>query len=251
MNLKELEEVGLSEGQIKVYTATLEIGTSTINKIHEKTGIERRNIYDILNKLIERGFISFTIEKGKRTYQCTNPKSIEDEIDKKENSLKELKSKIPQIKSLFNSEKPDIRAEVYRGNESIKALLTEMLEYKESFWMGGNSFEEYKAVPQNLQVWFEHWMQKRVEKKHTMHDLVSYGAHLKGLEPNKKEKHKKMWYHYHQLPKEIYVPMIIIIFGNKVAQIQWGEQSFAFVLESKKIHESYMKYFNHFWKNSN
>ncbi len=28
-----------------------------------------RNIYDILNKLIERGLVSYTIEKGKQTHQ--------------------------------------------------------------------------------------------------------------------------------------------------------------------------------------
>ena len=42
--------------------------------------------------------------------------------------------------------------------------------------------------------------------------------------------------------------MVVIIFGNKVAQVIWGKQPFAFVLESTKIKESFMKYFNYFWK---
>ena len=248
MKLEELKELGLSEGQVKVYEAVLELGISTLNKIQEKTGIERRNIYDILNKLIEKGLISYTLEKGKRTYQCTHPNKLLEEIKNKEKNLKELEKKLPEIKDLFNSSKPDIKAEVYRGNEGIKSLFDEILEYKESFWMGGNSFEEYKAVPENLQVWFNHWMNKRIKKKHIMHDLVSYGTHLKGLEPSKIQKHKKEYYKYCQLPKDINVPMVVIIFGNKVAQIQWGQQSFAFVLESQKIKDSFMKYFNHFWK---
>jgi len=248
MKLEELKELGLSEGQIKVYEAVLELGISSLNKIQEKTGIERRNIYDILNKLIEKGLISYTLEKGKRTYQCTHPNKLLEEIKKKEQSLKELEKKIPDIKDLFNLNKPEIKAEVYRGNEAIKSLFDEILEQKESFWMGGNSFEEYKAVPENLQVWFNHWMKRRVENKHIMNDLVSYGTQLEGLEPSKTNKHKKEYYRYCQLPKDINVPMVIIIFGNKVAQILWGQQSFAFILESQKIRESFMKYFNHFWK---
>ena len=248
MELRNLKELGLTEGQIAVYSAVLELGTSTINKIHEKTGIERRNIYDILNKLIERGLISYTTEKGKRTYQCTHPNKILNEIKRKESALKELEAEIPDIKDLFNLSKPEIRAEVYRGNESIKALLDELLDYKESFWLGGNSFEGYKSVPQNLQIWFEHWMKKRVEEKHLMHDLVDYGTWLKGLEPSKVQKHKKEFYKYCQLPKDLKSPMVIIIFGNKVAQVLWGKQSFAFVLESEKIKESFMRYFRHFWK---
>jgi sugar-specific transcriptional regulator TrmB len=247
MNLERLKELGLSKGQIRVYTAVLELGISTLNKIQEKTAIERRNIYDILNKLIEAGLISYTIEKGKRTYQCTHPNKLLEEIKERESKLKELEKQIPDIKDLFELSKPEIRSEIFRGNESIKTLFNEILEYPESFWMGGNSFEKYKAVPENLQVWFEHWMNRRVEKKHNMNDLVSHGTYLEGLEPNDIKKHKKLHYRYCQLPKGIYVPMVIIIFGNKVAQVLWGEQSFAFILESDKIKNSFMKYFNYFW----
>jgi sugar-specific transcriptional regulator TrmB len=248
MKIEELKELGLSEGQVKVYEAVLELGISTLNKIQEKTGIERRNIYDILNKLIEKGLISYTTEKGKRTYQCTHPNKLLEEIKNKEKSLKELEKKLPEIKNLFELSKPEIKAEVYRGNEAIKSLLDEILEFKESFWLGGNSFEEYKAVPENIQIWFEHWMSKRIEKKHIMNDLVSHGTYLKGLEPNNLKAHRKSFYKYCQLPKDINVPMVIIIFDNKVAQILWGQQSFAFVLESKKIKDSFMKYFNYFWE---
>lgn len=248
MNLETLKELGLSQGQVSVYSAVLELGISTLNKIQEKTGIERRNIYDILNKLIERGLISYTIEKGKRTYQCTHPNKILEEIKRKEKSLKELEKQIPQIKGIFDISKPEIRGEVYRGTEGIKTLLSEVLEYKESYWMGGNSFEGYTAVPKNLLYYWDHWMKKRAEKKQIMYDLVSYGAVLKGLNPNDIKKHKKEYYKYCQLPKGMYVPMVVLIYGNKVAQILWAKQSFAFVLDSVKIKESFMKYFYYFWK---
>ena len=248
MELENLKELGLSQGEIKVYSAILDLGISNLNKIQEKTGIERRNIYDILNKLIKKGLVSYTTEKGKKTYQCTHPNKILEEIKKKENSLTKLKKKIPQIKDLYNISRPDIKAEIYRGNEAIKSLLDEILEYKESFWMGGNSFENYKNVSENLIIWFNHWMKRRIKEEHMMYDLVSYGTWLKGLEPHKKEIHKKSYYKYNQLPEDMYIPMVIILFGNKVVQILWDKQPFAFVLDSRKIKESYKKYFNYFWK---
>lgn len=244
MEIKNLRELGLSEGEIKVYTAVLELGISSLNKIQEKTGIERRNIYDILNKLIEKGLISYTIEKGKRTYQCTHPNKILEEINKKEDNLKQLKGQIPVIKDLFEARKPEIRAEIYRGNESIKALLNESLNYSEQYWIGGNSGVEST----NLKIWFQHWMDKRAKKKIWLYDLADYGTFLGGLEPQKKQKHKKHYYKHCYLPKDLKSPMVIFIFGNKVAQILWSKQSFAFVLESKEIKESFMKYFHHFWK---
>jgi predicted transcriptional regulator len=244
IELEQLKELGLSEGQIAVYSAVLELGISTLNSIHEKTGIERRNIYDILNKLIERGFIAYTVEDGKRTYHCTHPNSILDDITSKEDALKQLKGKIPDIKDILASTKTDIKAEVFRGNEAMKSLLNEALEYKASYWIGGNSGVE--KTP--LKNWFKHWMQRRVGKKHVMYDLVDYGTFLEGLKPKDIKLHKKNYYKYCSLPKELASPMVIIIFGNKVAQVLWTKKSFAFVLESKDIKESFMKYFNYFWE---
>ena len=244
MQLQELKELGLSEGQIAVYSAVLELGISSLNKIHEKTGIERRNIYDILNKLIEKGLIAYTVESGKRTYQCTHPNILLEEIKKKEKSLQELEMKVPQIKSLFDLSKPEIRAEIFRGNEALKALLEEALEYKASYWIGGNSGVE--STP--LKNWFKHWMDRRVERKHVMYDLVDHGTFLEGLNIGDIKTHKKNYYKYCALPKELKSPMVIVIFGNKVAQILWSKQSFAFVLESEEIKESFMKYFEYFWK---
>ncbi len=244
MNLEQLKDIGLSKGEISVYSAVLELGISNLNKIQQKTGIERRNIYDILNKLIEKGLISYTIEKGKRTYQCTHPNKIKEEIESKEDSLRKLKERIPQMMDLFKATKVDIRAEVFRGNESMKALLNEMLEYKESYWIGGNSGVETT----NLKNWFKHWMRKRLEKKHWLYDLADYGTYLKDLEPGKEKTFEKQLYKKQWLPKNLNSPMVIAIFGNKVAQILWSDQSFAFVLESKEIKESFMKYFKYFWK---
>jgi len=244
MIINNLKELGLSNGEIEVYSAVLDLGISTLNKIQEKTGIERRNIYDILNKLIERGLVSYTLERGKRTYQCTHPDKILEEIKKKENSLNELKNQMPDIKTLFNAKKPGIRAEVFRGNEAIKALMNESLNYKEQYWIGGNSGVEST----NLKTWFYHWMNERAQKKIWMYDLFDHGTFLEGYEPEKIKENKKRYYKWCELPKDLSSPMVILIFGNKVVQILWSDQSFAFVLESEEIKDSFMKYFNYFWK---
>jgi len=244
MQLDNLKELGLSEGQISVYSAVLDFGIGSLNRIHEKTGIERRNIYDILNKLIEKGLISYTIEKGKRTYQCTHPNKILEEIKLKKSALQNLEKQLPQIHEMFDISKPEIRAEVFRGNEAIKSLLEESLEYKEQYWIGGNSGVE--STP--MKNWFKHWMQRRVDRRVIMHDLVDYGTFLEGLNPNDIKTHKKNYYKYCRLPKELKSPMVVLIFGDKVAQILWSKQSFAFVLESTEIKESFMRYFEYFWE---
>ena len=76
MKLDVLKKVGISEGEIKVYSALLDTGKSPVNIIHEKVGMERRNIYDILNKLIERGLVTYITENKRRLFQVSHPNKI-------------------------------------------------------------------------------------------------------------------------------------------------------------------------------
>lgn len=246
MELPLLKELGLTEGQVKVYTAVLELGTAGIQQIQEKTALERRSIYDILNKLMEKGFISYTEEKENRKYQCTHPRTLKETIENKQKQLSELSAKIPDITNLYNFKRPEIRAEVYRGNAALRTLLEEALEYPATYWIGGNSGVE--KCSEEMRLWFKRWTKKRVEAGKFMYDLVDYGTFLEDFPPKDLAKHKTNFYKYCQLPKNLSSPMVIIIFGHKVAQVLWSKQSFAFVIESEQIKESFMKYFNYFWK---
>ncbi|MEC8339786.1 MAG: helix-turn-helix domain-containing protein [Nanoarchaeota archaeon] len=248
MDLEQLEELGLSQGEIKVYAAILNIGISNLAQIQEKTSIERRNIYDIITKLVDKGLISYTTQNKKKLYQCTHPSKLLDQINIKKQALLEIEKTIPEMINLYDIKKPEIKAEVLRGDQSIITLLSEMLKYNESYWLGGNSFESYKSVSKGLQLNFKKWMKQRVQKKHIMYDIVSHGTYLEGLEPNKKKEHKKQYYIYKELPEGMYTPMVLILFGNKVAQVLWKDQPFAFVIESEEIAQSYKKYMEYFLK---
>ena len=44
-------------------------------------------------------------------------------------------------------------------------------------------------------------------------------------------------------------PTVIFIYGNKVANVLWGDEYFAFVIESKELAENYRKYHKYLWDN--
>lgn len=242
MSLAKLKEIGLSLGQIKVYGALLELGPTRLNRLQEKTGIERRNIYDILTKLMEKGLVTSVKEDKNKVFEPTSPGNLMEAIQQKKKALKELEQEMAQIKLIRNPDQ--VGATVYRGNDSMKTLLEEILKEKTSYWIGGNGEVEKTSI----RSWFKRWMKRRVEKKKMMYDLVDYGTYLEDLKPGDLKKHKESYYKYRSLPKSLSSPMVVILFGNKVAQILWSEQSFAFVIESKKIKKSFLKYFNYFWK---
>src|SRR3989344_1655982 len=117
MALDILRKIGLSDGEIKVYGALLDLGTAPLNHIHEKVGIERRNIYDILNKLIERGLVTYITENKRRSFKLAHPNKLLGYIEEKKGELErvkaEVQSELPELIQKFSFASPEINAEIY------------------------------------------------------------------------------------------------------------------------------------------
>jgi len=240
MNLEILRKIGLSEGEIKVYAALLELGDSHLNNIHEKTGIERRNIYDILNKLIERGLVSYIDENKHRSFKISHPKKLLGYIDEKQANLNSIKSSIaeilPSILDKFEAKKQMSSAEVFRGEEGIKTVWEDSLNYKETYWIGSGRY-----VPKKFPIFFSHWNKKRIQKNHKWWNLMRDEMRSENVKAFPFE-HQKF------LPKEFSGnPTVICIYGNKVVNFLYGESLFAFVIESKELADNYKSYHKYLW----
>ena len=240
--LEILRKIGLSNGEIKVYQALLDLERAPVNKIHEKIGIERRNIYDILNKLVERGLISYVIENKKRFFQISHPNKIISYIEEKKHNLeilkKEIKEEIPLLIKKFESRTLEINAEIYRGYEGVKAVWEDMLDYKEIYWIGSGRY-----IPKRFPSFFLNWNKRRVKLKIKIFNLIRHEL--------KKEIKSPFSYEYIKfLPKEFSGnPTVTAIYGNKTINFLLGKDYFAFVIESKELAEDYKRYFKYLWDN--
>ena len=240
MALEILRKIGLSDGEIKVYSSLLDLGKAPLNKIHEKTGIERRNIYDILNKLIERGLVTYIKENKRRLFEISHPNKIIGYVEEKKHELditkQEIEKELPSIIEKYNFKKPDINAEIFRGIEGVKAVWEDMLNYKEVCWIGSGRY-----VPKRLPIWFSNYNRRRVKQKVKWLNLMR----------NEMKKEIKKPLEFEQikfLPKEFSGnPTAIGIYGNKIVNFLLGEDFFAFVIENKEIAENYKKYHKFLW----
>ncbi|MDO8623285.1 MAG: helix-turn-helix domain-containing protein [archaeon] len=239
MNLEILRKIGMSEGEIKVYGALLEIGVTSINNIHEKVGIDRRNIYDILNKLIEKGLVNYIDSNNRRIFKISNPNKILSYIEEKETTLEDIKKEmqklIPDMQNIFESKKQEFQAMTYKGQEGIKAVWDDMLNYDSIFWIGSGMY-----VPDKFPAFFKDWDKRRKKK-----NVKSY--HL--FRHEKREVvDKKIFSNGKFLPKEFSGnPIAIAIYGDKVVNFLFGENLFAFVIESRELAESYKNYHKYLW----
>ena len=240
MALEFLRKIGLSDGEIKVYSSLLDLGKAPLNKIHERTGIERRNIYDILNKLIERGLVTYIKENKKRLFEISHPNKIIGYVEEKKHELditkQEIEKELPSIIEKYNFKKPDINAEIFRGIEGVKAVWEDMLNHKEIYWIGSGRY-----VPKRLSIWFSNYNRRRVKQKVKWLNLMRNEMKKEIKKPLEFEKIKF-------LPKEFSGnPTAIGIYGNKIVNFLLGEDFFAFMIENKEIADNYRKYHSFLW----
>jgi len=97
MNTEALKEAGLTEGEVKVYVALLELGTSTTGKIVERSHVAKSIVYQILEKLLQKGLVSIIVKKKTKHYQAASPKKLLEYIDERKTQLELNRRKINAI----------------------------------------------------------------------------------------------------------------------------------------------------------
>jgi len=73
-----LKSLGLSDKEIRLYLTSLQLGSSLVQNIANIAGLNRTSTYDLLKSLEQKGFVSYTIQSGKKFYQATQPNKIID-----------------------------------------------------------------------------------------------------------------------------------------------------------------------------
>ena len=76
MEKRVLIDVGLSEGESDVLLALLSLGQSSVMQLSKETGRHRTHIYDTLEKLMEKGLVSYSKTENKRIFHASNPENL-------------------------------------------------------------------------------------------------------------------------------------------------------------------------------
>src|SRR3989344_588720 len=124
MDIQAMKEAGLTEGESKVYLSLIELGPSTTGPIIEKSKVAKSIIYQLLEKLIQKGLVSYITKEKTKYFQASDPQKIIDYIEENEKKLQENKKKIedilPSLLTKQNSSNKQI-AVIYEG---FKGMIT-------------------------------------------------------------------------------------------------------------------------------
>ena len=132
MKAEILQEIGLTESESKVYLALLELGDSTRSPIVNKAGIAGSKVYDILEKLQDKGLVAIYTENKVKHFKPTNPKQImhylQDKKDKIAEAEKQVESILPSLLKTFSSLKEEQEVELLTGLKGLEILFREQVD---------------------------------------------------------------------------------------------------------------------------
>ncbi len=230
---KILQELGLTESESKVYLALLELGPSLAGSISRKTGIHRRNIYDITERLIKKGLIGYIVKNNRRLFEAANPERLKEIIDEKQKLLDE---NLQDLNFLYQKTKEKQETNFYKGIEGLKTVFQDQLEIKgkeREILILGASQSAFEILP----FYFKWYDEDRKKKKIKVRIIAS--EELRKSIPLSEIRY---------LPQKYANPLAINIYGNKVAIILWKKSPIAIVIKEQEIADSYKKYFELVWK---
>ena len=239
-NIYELLKIGLTKGEAKVYLALSELGSSTVGPIVKKSKVAYSNIYDILNRLIDKGIVSFITKNKTKHFQAAPPATLlkylerkETEISKQKVALKNVLTKIENIQQ----GKQNQEAEVFLGINGLKAAYEKLIK---------NSTKEEI-------LFFNLYKQEYSEQFDLFYKNISdLSKSLKNRGIINTE-YKKSWFakqakFLNMKFVDFPIPGNIDILTDKVLIVSWTPTPTAILIHSQTIADNFRDYFNEVWE---
>lgn len=235
MDTEKLQKLGLNLGEAKVYLVLLNLGKAQAGEISKKSQINRTTVYDSLERLIERGLVTYIISANKKIFRPVKPAVLIEKIKETEKIATEL---LPELEDLYKKSKEKEESDIYKGRKGIKSILWDILKYKQYLAFG--SSERFLEIMKHDFLMFQ---KRKKELKIKARVILNESS-------RKSESVQKAYSQFRFIPDEYTSPTTTFVYNDKIAVIIWSETPVATVISSKDVAKSYRSYFDLLWKQS-
>src|SRR3989344_6262993 len=238
-----LKNLGLSEKEAKTYLAILELGSSTIKPIADKTGIKRTSIYNFIHRLVNLGLITQTVVRNRTRYTALPPARL---LELQQQNLRAIENTLPEFSAMFNAAGLKPKIHYVQGPEQMKKIV----------------WEEIRCIKETRYIWTGRDVLEMVGGTKFMSEVdrlrIQKGVFIKPI----RFKEKDVPYPYsasgtqylRQLryaPKNISIPMTMGIYDTgKVGFLSTRHEGFGILIESQEFMQTMMVFHELLWQKS-
>jgi len=238
----QLTNLGLTQGEAKVYLAMIQIGPSRVGKIVEISGVSQSKVYNVLDRLILKGLASYNLQDNIKHFQSLEPSRLHEYIQRKEDEIRRQKEGLAQIinnlsKNVYATKRST--SEIFAGERSLRsAYMTLLSDSKKGDIL--RYFYPYPDAHENASPFYSRFYKYQKSK-----GLIERGI------VNSDFKNSQ---HFKEIPKDVKLrhvnfplPGTIDIFTNKLLIIDWKTIT-GILITSSEITGIFADYFDSIWK---
>jgi len=234
MDISSLIEIGLTRNEARIYLALLKHSPALVGHIAEISNIHRRNVYDALERLIEKGIVTYIIKDGKKYFSAADPKRLVSLLKEKEQIIKTV---LPELTELFKRRSDKQDAEIFRGKAALLSMLNMHITDKKDLYIFGSN-------KQIVDVLGKHYAEHVKEKeKAGVRTNIIFNSSSKS---KKMAKNKLTEIRY--LPQKYDTNISTVIWGDKVALQLWlPDEPLAILIRSQDFARGFKVFFDIMW----
>ncbi len=240
-----LEKLGLSPNEAKIYLSLIKSGERGASGISVHTGIHRRNVYDSLSRLLDKGLVQKSLDSKESKYAPVDPIKLKQLLAEK--SL-ELDAELPLLQKEYQYIRPVQESYIVKGHEGIKGLWELMIKERQDIFGFGVKAQWFDP---DLESFRKPFFKKLAKHKVFIHLLLDHDLFLKdnNFVRNYEYKNSKG----RILPKEYDTTSLVNIFGdytvfyNQVSYRKIAPDTTFYVIKDKDLAESHRRWFWFMW----
>lgn len=229
--ISTLKNLGLEEQEAKTYLALLSLKEATATKLTERANIGRVNMYQITNRLIEKGLVSYVVKNNVRYFTAADHETLLKDLEEKQEQLEKI---LPQLKARQKETKVETKVEIYRGREGINTILKMIIRNGKQYYIMGGAQEACSIFEIENKIFV-----RRAEKLKLQGKIL--GRKQDEFFIGKNEE-------YRFIPEHLISSTSMMLWDNKTAIFVWSEPYYSILIENEDITKSNLSAFNYLWK---
>lgn len=232
-----LEELGLTALEIKIYKMLLHDGPNLAGIISRNTGIHRRSVYDAIERLIQKGLVSYIKENNHRIYIAADPEVVLNRLKAKQKEWEDMMPALKKQISMWNEKKETV---FFRGPNGIKNAFMDQINVGEEVLVSATS--EY--VTHTIKHFFPKYQLLR--KENNIPTRMIFDSKLSESKRTKFLDNMPLC-KYKLIEKFNSSSMSQYVYGNNVSLVVWGDNPFVILIREKEIANAFREKFELFW----
>ncbi len=234
---KQLQQLGFTKNETKVYLALFELGRARAGEVIDETTLHRNIVYTALDQLVARGLVTKTVVGKVAEFVANAPESLIVEVEEKKLLAQQVAE---QLKRKQHDEPREVI--VYEGFEGVKKSRNKVYQYGVGdvlYVLGASSLSSTSE--------YEKYWRKFHEKRESL------GIGLKILYENGIRRKDVDWRNALPLSEVKYLPIGLdspvwfSAIGNNLEIGVPGDEPLVFNIRSKEAVDGVKKYFDYFW----